>query len=145
MKPSLMLLILLLIVSSACRTTGQVNKEPQETGHKYSKIEQFYTPVENGTPIAAKRKPYSERQFDNNGNLTEFIFRPYETFEKSVNTYKYENNRRVEQMDDGIRTLCTFTSPKMLIHKIQILGPSHIDRLFIDDLVRELDNQSISS
>jgi hypothetical protein len=105
-----MLLILLLIVSSACRTTGQVNKEPQATGHKYSKIEQFYTPVENGTPIAAKRKPYSERQFDNNGNLTEFIFRPYETFEKSVNTYKYENNRRVEQMDDGIRTLCTYNN-----------------------------------
>lgn len=100
MKPSLMLLILLLIVTSAFRAAGQ-----------YSKIEQFYTPVENGVPNSAKRQPYSESQFDGKGNLTKFTFIPYDSvITKRVETYKYENNRRVEKMDDGTRSVCTYNS-----------------------------------
>lgn len=111
MKPSLILLVLILMVTSAFRTTGQVNKDPEASGHKYSKIEQFYTPVENGISIAVKRKPYSESQFDTNGNLTKYIFRPYDSaFVKSVDTYRYENNRRVEQMADGRRSLCSYNN-----------------------------------
>jgi hypothetical protein len=100
MKPSLMLLILLLIVTSAFRATGQ-----------YSKIEQFYTPVENGVPNSAKRQPYSESQFDGKGNLTKFTFIPYDSvITKHVETYKYENNRRVEKMHGGTRSVCTYNS-----------------------------------
>lgn len=96
---------------STYRTTGQVNKKPQATGYKYSKIEQFYTPVENGTSNEAKRKSYSESQFDNNGNLLKYIFRPYDgKYVASVNTYRYENNRRIEQLVDGRRSFCTYNN-----------------------------------
>ncbi|WP_285058070.1 hypothetical protein [Pedobacter ginsengisoli] len=111
MKPSLMHLVLFLTITSAYKTIGQVNKERRTTSYKYSKIKQFYTPIENGTPNASKRKPYSESQFDNNGNLINYIFMSYDSaFGKRVETYKYENNRKVEQMADGIRSLCTYNN-----------------------------------
>jgi hypothetical protein len=114
MKPYLMLLACFVIIVSACKKNKQINKEPQAIAYKYSKIESFYTPVENGTPIPTKRKPYTERQFDDNGNLTKLIYRPYAEnpaeSEEIINTFKYENNKRVEQITGDVRFSCTYNS-----------------------------------
>ncbi|MFP5080237.1 hypothetical protein [Pedobacter sp. JCM 36344] len=78
---------------------------------KYSKIEQFQIPVENGIPNAAKRRLYSKSNFDNNGNLTDYVLiHSDSTSHKHIGTYKYENGRRVEQMVDGIRSVCTYNN-----------------------------------
>lgn len=114
MKPYLTLLASFVIAISACKKIKQINKEPQTTAYKYIKIESFYTPVENGTPISAKRKPYTEQQFDDNGNLTKLIYRPYAEnpaeSEEIINTFKYENNKRVEQITGDVRFSCSYTS-----------------------------------
>jgi len=71
---------------------------------KFSKIESFFTPYKNGQPITSETFIFSNKTFDENGNLTSSLHRflRYSDFDLRTNTlirttYKYDNGRLIEK------------------------------------------------
>lgn len=101
MKIKLILITLSVITLYSCKK-GKPEITPEPV--RYSKIESFLTPYENEQLVPSKRFLLSSKSFDNSGHLTLYLYRVFgtdlvdtvdNTLQKS--TYKYENNRIVEE------------------------------------------------
>ncbi|TCD02866.1 hypothetical protein [Pedobacter psychroterrae] len=114
MKHSITLVACCLILASSCKKVKYSEKEAKQTPYGYSKIEAYFMPVEDGRLQTAKRRLYLEKHFDENGNLIQMISEPYPYKPadaiKITYSYKYENNKRVEETDGSTRFVCTYTA-----------------------------------
>lgn len=115
MKANLIFTLIALAALCSCKKNKEnPSPDPVPEIFKYSKIQSFYTPYADNKPSTDKSYQYSLKEYDSHGNITLSMRRlwvehPDSTKNpKQISTFKYENNRPVEETTASYRYTCKY-------------------------------------